>query len=750
MATPVRLLLVEDSEDDALLIAHQLARHTVPIELVRVETEAQLQSALENGGWDIVISDYQLPGFDGLAALELVRAHSIELPFIIVSATIGEEIAVEAMRSGANDYVMKNKLARLLPAFERELRESAARRARHAERQAQQAKIEHLSRVKEVMSGINALIIRARDRDELFREACRLAVVQGRFALAWIGTVSEGGRGVELVAMHSALDELREVMLDAIRARAYDSRGAVLDAVAARRPSIHNDIARDPAAVCGPQCARLGAGSLVVLPLNVEGKVVGVLTLLAQESGFFDAQEMRLLEELAGDIAFALDHIAKQERIDYLAYYDAVTGLANRTLFCERLGQLIGAKRPPGTRLVVCVLELERLSTVNDTLGRHAGDALVAQLSARMVACLGDAGRAARIGADRLAFVLPDVAHEREIVLAASRCLEGMTGEPARLGGTVFSATARAGIALHPQDGGEADLLLRNAEAAVAKARDAGEPYLFYMEEMTARIASKLALETRLRSALANGEYLLHYQPKVDIGTRRILSVEALIRWQSPELGLVPPASFVSLLEETGMIVEVGEWAMRQAARDHRAWERGGLQAPRIAVNVSVGQLRQADFVAVVREAVDIAAGPPGIDLEITESLFVDDYRAVIDKLEAIRALGMDISIDDFGTGYSSLGYLAKLPVNSLKIDGSFVAAMVRERQAKSLVEAIITMAHALGLKVVAECVETEEQAAMLQAMGCDQIQGYLTGRPMPLEELTALLATPPRSARAG
>jgi EAL domain-containing protein (putative c-di-GMP-specific phosphodiesterase class I) len=259
---------------------------------------------------------------------------------------------------------------------------------------------------------------------------------------------------------------------------------------------------------------------------------------------------------------------------------------------------------------------------------------------------------------------------------------------------------------------------------------------------MTERIGEKLALENRLRQALEKEEFVLHYQPKVDTATRAIQGVEALIRWQSPDLGLVPPMQFIPLLEETGLILEVGAWALRRAVLDSRRWKDLGLSPPRVAVNVSAVQLRQRDFVATVEAAIKLGLVPSGIDIEITESLVMEDLEANMKKLEAVRILGVRIAIDDFGTGYSSLGYLAKLPVHSLKIDRSFIITMLKDPAVMTLVSTIISMAHSLRLKVCAEGVDAEEQAKELDRLGCDQMQGFLISKPVSFDEITILLGS--------
>jgi diguanylate cyclase len=336
--------------------------------------------------------------------------------------------------------------------------------------------------------------------------------------------------------------------------------------------------------------------------------------------------------------------------------------------------------------------------------------------------------------------MIPDVSNEARIARIIEEGGARLESQPFAVGGTELRVAVRSGIAMFPNDGAEPDVLFRNAEAALKNARAGGEKYLFYAQQMTERVAGKLTLENKLRQALEREEFVLHYQPKVDLESRRILGVEALIRWQSPELGLVQPLQFIPVLEETGLIIQAGAWALERAARDHRAWVEARLRPPKVAVNVSAIQLRQRDFVKILERAIMEGVAPAGIDLEITESLIMEDIEGSIDKLDNVRKLGVAIAIDDFGTGYSSLSYLARLPVETLKIDRSFVHDMLQNPNAATLVQTIISMAHSLRLKVVAEGVETEEQARMLRRLRCDQMQGYLFSKPLPSAALVELL----------
>ena len=600
--------------------------------------------------------------------------------------------------------------------------------------------IRRLNRVYAVLSRINAAIVRIRDKQELFEEACRVAVEAGRFRMAWIGVVDRAAGLVRPIAWAGAdVRSFLDVAPLAILETSPGGQGLAGRAVREARPVVSNDIARDPQRLMKKECAERGIVSLAVMPLAVGGEVRGVLALYAGEVDVFVEDEMRLLLDLAGDISFALDHIEKEERVRYLAYYDPLTGLANRTLFLERLTQHLAAAQRAGRKLGLLILNIERFKTINDTLGRPAGDALLKQFSARLERAAGRAELVARVAADHFAVVLPDFVADEQLIIRLERGDAKVKATPFQVAGHELRLSTRAGVALYPQDAKDAESLFRNAEAALKRAQT-GQKYLFYTEEMTGRIAEKLVLENELRQALERSEFVLHYQPKIDLATRRITGVEALIRWASPTRGLVPPGEFIPLLEETGLILPVGSWAMAQAVRDHAAWQRAGLPAARIAVNVSAMQLRQADFVASVRRALASDGPPPGIDLEITESLIMEDVAANIGKLNAVRELGVNIAIDDFGTGYSSLGYLARLPVQSLKIDRSFVVGMANDSDTLSLVSTIVSLARSMRLKVIAEGVESELQETFLRAMRCDEAQGYLYGRPAPAGEMAALL----------
>jgi diguanylate cyclase (GGDEF)-like protein/PAS domain S-box-containing protein len=600
--------------------------------------------------------------------------------------------------------------------------------------------IRRLNRVYAVLSGINTLIVRVKSRKELFRETCRIAVEMGEFQMAWLGVVDKEAMQVKPVAWNGTDEEYLRLIPLGLDESKSDGKGITGRAVRERKVMIVEDMAQDSRVSLHKETLRRGFRSVVVLPLLMADEAVGVLALYSAEIGFFDEKEMRLLLELAGDIAFALDHIAKEEKLEYLAFYDPLTGVPNRNLFHERLDQYVGGATREQGQFAVVLLDIERFHTINDTLSRQIGDDLLKQIASRCSSFVADPKLFARLVGDQFAILIPDVKVEDDVARVVEQRNREIFGVSYRVGDTELRVSAKFGIAVFPGDGTDADKLLKNAEAALQRAKETGERYLFYTQQMTERVAGHLNLENKLRHALENNEFVLHYQPKVDVETRRIVGVEALMRWQSPDLGLVAPLRFIPLLEETGMILDVGAWALRRAALDHQQWLEQGLMAPRVAVNVSAIQLRHRDFVDVVKDALRQSGDSPAIDIEITESVIMGDIADTIDKLRTIHDMGLNIAIDDFGTGYSSLAYLAKLPVHSLKIDRSFIMTMTDETDTMTLVSTIISLAHSLRLKVCAEGVESENQANFLRLLRCNEMQGYLISRPVPEGELRALL----------
>jgi diguanylate cyclase len=603
----------------------------------------------------------------------------------------------------------------------------------------QQERIARLSRIQAVLSGINSTIVRVRERRELLGEACRIAVQDGGFRMAWIGLVEPGAmKATPLVWEGFEQGYLEELAL--VLANRDRDPGPVGDALRRRKMMVVNDIEAASQPLLKQEALLRGFRSQIAMPLMVGDQAVGVLVLFAAEAGFFDYEELKLLKDLAGDISFALDYIGKEEKLTYVSYYDTLTGLANRQLFFDRLAQALNAARAERRQIAVMIIDLQRFKRINDTLGRYAGDQVLKELAARLLRTIGESATPARIGGDRFAVVIPNLPTTSMARWIDDWIVDSFS-EPLIIDEIELRATVKVGIALYPADADTAESLFVNAEAALKRAKEAADSYLFYSPEMNARVAQRLYLESRLRKAVAQKEFVLHYQTKVDLATRHIRGLEALIRWNDPEFGLISPVDFVPLLEESGLIVEVGSWVFEQAVADMELWRSDGLAVPRVAVNVSEVQLRQPNFVATVLAALGSdRRASVGIDVEITESMIAQNTAANVQKLLQLREAGLQVFMDDFGTGYSGLSQIAHLPLNALKIDRSFVADMTISAEHMAIVSAIVNLAKALRLSVVAEGVETEEQAGRLHALGCDEAQGYLFNRPLPAEDIAKLL----------
>ena len=597
-----------------------------------------------------------------------------------------------------------------------------------------ESKIRRLNRVHAVLSGINTLIVRVRNREELFKEACRIAVEQCGFRMSLICIADRSALKIVPVASAGKDEELLTSIKDMLSSE-HAPTTMVTRAIMEKRVIVANDSQRDPQVLLGEHYAKAGVRSVAVFPLMASSEPVGVLALYANETEFFHEEEIKLLTDLTSNISFALEHIEKEERIHYLAYYDVLTGLANRSLFLERVAQYARGAAASGDRLAVILIDLERFKNINDSLGVPAGDALLRHVAEWLTRVMGDVNLLARLGADHFAVVLPGLTQDQDVRQLVETAMDDFLDHPFRLNDSVFRIAAKAGIAMFPDHGPNAQYLFKNAEAALKNAKATGERCLFYTQKMSASVAEKLTLENKLRRAIDNEEFVLYYQPKMNLLSGQIVGAEALLRWDDPETGLVAPARFIPVLEETGLIYDVGRWALQKALEDYLRWRDAGPATVRIAVNVSPLQLRNRSFLAELERALNVdAQAAAGLELEITEGVLMGDVKHSISVLQEIRKTGITVAIDDFGTGFSSLSYLAKLPVDTVKVDRSFVVDMTAGPSGLSLMSTIISLAHSLDLKVVAEGVETDEQARLLRLLRCDEIQGFLLSKPVPRE----------------
>ncbi len=445
---------------------------------------------------------------------------------------------------------------------------------------------------------------------------------------------------------------------------------------------------------------------------------------------------LRLSFKQSRDRDEALDaHVRNSNRCDSL------TGLPNRVALVAAAEQALADARRRDTQLAVMVLDVDRLKSINDSLGHQAGDELLLELSQRLRGVLRHNDKLARLASDEFTILATELRSARDAETVAEKVLEAL--QQKFTSGTVdVHPSVSVGISTYPLDGDSFDVLLRRANAAMRYTKDSARGgYRFYAAEMSSFTDNRVVMESELRRAIEMGEMELHYQPKVDIATDRVRSAEALIRWRHPTRGLISPLTFIPMAEETGLIVPLGEWVLRATCRQIRAWMDAGLSPIRVAVNLSAKQFRQADLAAIVRSALDEARLEPGsIELELTESAVMHDPEASAATLATLSAMGVHISIDDFGTGYSSLSYLRRFPLDKLKIDRSFIRDLLKNSDDASIVKAIISLAHSLRLRVVAEGVESSDQLEFLRQLGCDQYQGFYCSPAVPADDFANLV----------
>jgi diguanylate cyclase (GGDEF)-like protein/PAS domain S-box-containing protein len=453
---------------------------------------------------------------------------------------------------------------------------------------------------------------------------------------------------------------------------------------------------------------------------------------------------LRAVRDAVGNIALhegtvedITDRKAAEERVQYLAYYDALTGLPNRTLLQDRLSKALASARRQKDKVALLFLDLDRFKNINDSLGHSVGDLLLQDVAERLKRSAREQDTVARLAGDEFLIVLTDVKDIPDAAVAAERFMDAMTAEFV-VQSHPLSISCSLGISIFPEHGADGETLIKNADAAMYCAKDYGrDNFRFFTEDMNAQVVERLTLENSLRLALDKKELFLEYQPQMDIGTGRITGLEALLRWQHPELGLVPPDKFIRIAENSGLIMPIGEWVLRTACSQARKWQDEGLPAVPVAVNVSAVQFRQEGFRELIRRVLhETGLASQYLELELTESLLLSNADVRLLVLQELKAMGLRLAIDDFGTGYSSFSYLRQFPVSKLKIDRSFIRDVAVNPDDAAITTAIISMAKSLNLKVIAEGVENEEQMSFLRAHHCDEIQGYYFSKPLSTDEV--------------
>ncbi|WGI24255.1 EAL domain-containing protein [Halomonas alkaliantarctica] len=587
-------------------------------------------------------------------------------------------------------------------------------------------KILRLNRTHKVLSGINTLIVRAQSRDVLCEEATRITVKEGElFAAMVVEYDHEAGRCkvLHVHAAHKAIEtrQFSEFETDTIR-ECLKKHCAV----------VHNDLRAQPHDAQLTDLIELDIQAMAALPLTLpQESKKSAFVLFRHEPFAFDQTEMTLLQEVAGDISFAMTTLEKSQRLEYLTHFDNVTDLPNRLLLTDRLLQAMHQVDKLQDVLSILYVDIDRFKQVNESLGLSGGDEVLRQVAHRIRACISKADTISRWGGDEFIVLLPGQSAAE--VTAIANCITDELQSVITLdNGQELFISCSMGIAEYPHSGRDMDVLINGARSAMAAIKaHGGNNYQHFVPGSKDAHRDGLALETSLRHALAQDQFQLFYQPQIDITSRKVIGLEALIRWKHPTQGMIAPDSFIPLAEKTGLIIPIGEWVLREACR--QAVATPGLK---MAVNLSARQFHQDNLVAVIQQIlIETGMSPADLELEITESALIYNVESAITTMEELIGLGVSISLDDFGTGYSSLSYLKRFPIDTLKIDKSFISEVATNPGSEIIVNTIIAMAHRLKLKVIAEGVETEEQLAMLHERGCDQAQGYLFSRPLPYQE---------------
>jgi diguanylate cyclase (GGDEF)-like protein/PAS domain S-box-containing protein len=699
MATPLRVLIVDDSEDDAVLIAHHIRRGGYDLTFERVDTPEAMLAALEKETWDAIISDYTMPHFSGPEALRLFRESGLDLPFIVVSGTIGEETAVAMLKAGAHDFVLKNNLARLTPAIERELREVESHRAR---REAEKALKESEERYALAASGAN---------DGLWD--WNLKTNEIYYSPRWKSLLgheeNEIGNTPEEWFNRVHPDDLQQLR---------------------QKITLHQK-GLSPHFECEYRMRHRNGSYRWMLTRG-----------LAVRDALGKAYRM------AGSQTDITDRKTAEEQLLYDALHDSLTGLPNRTLLTERLGAALErAKREPEFRFAVLLLDLDRIQVITDSLGHTVADQLIIGITQRLEANVRPGDTVAHLGGDEFAVLLEGISDADEAERFALQLQKDLARSFKISEYEVFT-TASIGIALSRPDYERPEELLRDADTANHRAKVLGRArHVVFDAAMRDRAVSQLRLETDLWRAVEGQEFRVFYQPIVSLERGRLAGFEALVRWRRREADTVPPAEFVPLAEETGLIIPVGRWVLREACRQMREWQTRSANGAslQMSVNLSVKQFTQPDLVTQIRHALEeTGLDARSLKLEITESVLMANPEFATGLLQQLRDMNLKLVMDDFGTGYSSLSYLHRFPVSTLKIDAAFVRKMDVDGKSAEIVQTIVMLAHTLGMDVVAEGVETPQQLARLRALKAEYGQGYLFSPPLDGEAATRLIEAAP------
>jgi diguanylate cyclase (GGDEF)-like protein len=617
------------------------------------------------------------------------------------------------------------------------------------ELQQSEAAQKRLNRALRLLSDCNMALVHAEEEYKLLSEICRLCVERGGYLMAWVGYAEQDTQKTVRPIAQSGYESGYLEKINISWADDEHGRGPTGTAIRSGRPNVNQNILTNPAMAPWREAAsQRGYQSSVALPLICEARVLGALNVYAHDPGAFDPEELHLLEELANDLAYGIvalrtreEHAAAKDRLTFLDHFDPLTHLPNRLLLRDRFERAALSAKSEQKTVCLLYLDLDQFKQVNDSLGYAVGDRVLVGVVERLRQCVPPAATISRLSGDEFVVLLTGNYDATGIAVVANT-IRDVFAEPLVIDTHVLNLSFSIGISLYPNDGEDFDTLLKHAHTAIGSAKEAGRnTYRFFTREMNAGLAEQIRLTGGLSNAVRHGEFLLHYQPQIDIQSGRITGAEALVRWQHPTDGLVPPGKFISLAERSGHIVQIGEWVLNETCRQGKLWMDRYPQAPVVAVNLSALQFKRGNVLEMVSKALTTSGlHPDRLELELTESILLQDVEATMKTLQGLKALGVKLSIDDFGTGYSSLSYLKQLAIDKLKIDQSFVGDMLTDEDGASIVKAIIQLGHTLQLTVIAEGVETDAQLAFLNTAGCDEAQGYLFSRPVPADQFAKLL----------
>ena len=802
----LRTLIIEDSEDDALLLTRYL-QQTYELVHTRVDSAEGLNQALKQSEWDLVLSDHSMPSFDSFAALQIVQQSERDLPFIIVSGAIGEDLAVAAIKAGAHDYLLKSNLKRLIPAIERELQAAQARHTHYQSEQRFRATFEQAAvgiahvgldgrwlRVNHklcVITGYSEEELLTHNRpsitypddmpDELDSMQQLLAgdvpssTKEIRYArkdglplwvnLTWSLTRTSTGEPDYFIEVIEDITERKEAT-ERLRlfARIFDTINegvAVTDAsnnIMLVNPAFSTITGYSANEAIGKNPRILHSGLMDKMfydkmwqSIKKTGRWQGEITDRRKNGEtYVEWLSISTMKDERGEFSHHIavvsdisERKAAEERMVYIAQHDFLTGLPNRMMLHDRLTQAIAHAEREQRKVAVMFLDLDRFKAINDTLGHLVGDKLLQLVAGRISSVARTSDTVSRLGGDEFAIMLPYIENTDDIAMIALKLLASIAG-PYVVDGNEIEVTTSIGISVFPEDGIDSESLIAHADAAMYQAKGNGRNnYQFFTREMNRRTLERILIKNKLSHALERNELFLLYQPQVDLQSGLIIGAEALVRWDNPQYGKVLPAQFIPIAEENGLIPPIGEWVLREACRQNQEWRKLGLKKITMAVNLSSVQFRQKNLGEIIKAILhESGLAPSGLELEITEGVVMQDAEAAILLLEDMKAMGLKLSVDDFGTGYSSLSYLKRFPIDKFKIDQSFVCDLTTDTDDAVIVSTIISMAHSLKLKVIAEGVETAEQLAFLKQQGCDEIQGYYFSQPVSAEEFTKLLSS--------